>query len=84
MVWKGEAALRRGGYRGISEGSSAIEDGDIGCDWGFGSRRGSEVFTSRRGDKDVVGVNGDVLVKLGEEEIVEYFLGYAGGCGRHG
>ena len=84
VVGKGEAALRRGRYRGIHEGSSGAEDGDIGRDWGVGSCRGSEVFTPRGGDKDVVGVNGDVLVKRGEEESVEYFLGYAGRCGRHG
>jgi hypothetical protein len=84
MVWEGEAALCRGGYRGIHEGSFGAEDGDIGRDWGSGSRRGSEVFTLRGGNKDVVGVNGDVLVKRGEEESIEYFLGYVGRCGRHG
>ena len=84
VIWKGEAALRHSGYRGIHERSSCAEDGDVCCDWGFGSRRGSEVFTAWGGDKDIVRVDGDVFVERSEEESVEYFLGYAGRCGRHG
>ena len=84
VVGKGEAPLRRGGYRSILKGVFGAENGDVGRGRGSGSHRGPEVFASRGGDKDVVRVNGDVLVERGEKESVKYFLGYAGGCGRHG
>ena len=84
VVREGETSLRRGRCGGICEGTSGTEDRDVSRVRGIGGHRGSEVFTARGGDKDVVRVDGDVLVKWGEEESVEYFLGYAGRCGRHG
>ena len=84
MVWKVKAPLCCGGRRSIREGTSGTEDRDIGRGRGIGGHRGSEVFASGRSHKDVVGVNSDILVKQGEEESVEYFLGYAGRSGRHG
>ena len=83
MVRKGEASLRRGGSGSIREGAFSTENGDISCNRGSGGHWGSEVLASRRGDKDVVGVDGDVLVKRGEEEGVEDFLSDLGGSGRH-
>ena len=84
VVREGKTSLRRGRCGGICEGTSGTEDRDVSRVLGVGGRRGSEVLAARRGDEDVVGVNGDILVKWGEEKRVEYFLGYAGRCGRHG
>ena len=84
VVREGEASLRRGRCGGVCEGTSGTEDRDVSRARGIGGHRGSKVFAARGGDEDVVGVDSDVLVKRGEEEGVEYFLGYAGRCGRHG
>ena len=84
VVGKGEASLRRGGRGSVRQGTFSTEDGYIGCGWGPRGHRGSEVFASRGSDKDIVGVDGDILVKRGKEESVEDFLGYAGRRGRHG
>ena len=84
VVRKGEASLRRGGSGSIREGAFSTENGDISCNRGSGGHWGSEVLASRRGDKDVVGVDGDVLVKWSKEESVEDFLGYSRRGGRHG
>ena len=84
VIREGEAALCGGGRGSIRQWTSGTKDGYIGCGWGVCGHRGSEVFAPRRSDKDVVGVNGDVLVERGEKESVEYFLGYAGRSGRHG
>ena len=83
MVWKGETPLRRSGCRSVHERTFGTENGDVGCDWGGSVHRGLEVFMSGGGDEDVVGVDGDILVKWGEEEGVEDFLSYLGGSGRH-
>ena len=83
VVREGKTSLRRGRCGGICEGSSGTKDRDISRARGICGHRGSEVFTARGGDEDVVGVNGDILVKRGEEKRVEYFLGYARRCGRH-
>ena len=83
VVGERETPLCRGGRGGVGEGTSGTEDRDVSRARGIGGHRGSEVFMARGGDKDVVGVDGDVLVKWGEKESVEYFLGYAGRCGRH-
>ena len=83
MVWKGETSLRRGGCGSVHKRAFSTENGDVSCDWGGGSHRGSEVFTSGGGDEDVVRVDGDIFVKRGEEEGVEDFLSYLGGSGRH-
>ena len=83
VIWKGKAALRRGGCRSVHEGLFGAEDGDVGRYWRIGSHRGSEVFASRGGNEDIVGVNGDVLVKWGKEESVEDFMGDLGRSGRH-
>ena len=83
VVWKGKAALHRGGCRSVHEGSFGAEDRDVGRDRRIGSHWGSEVFASRGGNEDIVGVNSDVLVKRGKEESVEDFLGDLGRSGRH-
>ena len=80
---KGEKSRNSGGCRSVLEWTFGAEDRHIGRDWGSGSRRGLEVFASRGGDENIVGVNGDVLVKRGEEESIENFLGDLGGCRRH-
>ena len=84
MVGKGETPLGRRGCRSVPERALGGENGDVSCGWGSGGHRGSKVLASRGGDEYVVGIDGDVLVKRGKEESVEYFLGYAGRCGRHG
>ena len=83
MVREGETSLHRGRCGGVRQGTPGAKDGYIGRGRGIGSRRGSEVFASRRSDEDVVGVDGDVLVERGEEEGVEDFLSYSGRSGRH-
>ena len=83
MVWEGETSLCRGGRRSVCEGAFGAEDRNIGCDRGVSGRRGSKVFAARRGDEDVVGVDGDVLVKWSEQESVEDFLCDLGRSGRH-
>ena len=83
VVWKGKASLRCGGSGSVCERAFSAEDGDIGRGWGGGSHRGSEVLASGRGDEHVVGIDGDVLMKRGKEESVEYFLSDLGGSGRH-
>ena len=84
MVWKGKASLCRGGRGGILKGAFGAENRDVSRGWSRGSHQGSEVFSTRRGDKDVIGVDGNVLVKQGEEEGVEDLLSNARGCRRHG
>ena len=84
MVGKGKTSLCRGGSRSVREGAFSAEDGDINCCWGVGVHRGSKILAARGGDKNVVGVDGDVLVERGEEEGVENFLGDLGRSGRHG
>ena len=84
VVGKGEASLCRGRYGGILKGTSGTKDRDVSRARGIGGHWGSEVFAAGGGDEDVVGVDGDVLVKRGEKEGVEYFLGCTGRCGRHG
>ena len=83
VVWKGKTALRCGRCGSVYKRAFSTEDQDIGCDWGSGVHRGSEVFATGGGDKNVVGVDSDVLVKRGKEEGVEDFLGDLGGSGRH-
>ena len=83
MVGKREATLRSSGYGSVRQLSSGTKNGYIGCSWGVGSHRRSEVFASRRSDEDIVGVYSDVFVERGEEEGVENFLGDLGGSGRH-
>ena len=83
VVRKGETALRRGGRRSIQERAFGAEDGDVSRDWGIGVHWGSEDLTSRGGDENIIGVDGNVLMKRGEEESVEDFLGNLGGSGRH-
>ena len=84
VIGERETSLCRGRCGGVCERASGTEDRNINCGWSRGGHWGSEVFATRGGDKDVVGVNGDILVKRGEKESVEYFLGYAGRSGRHG
>jgi hypothetical protein len=84
VVREGETSLCCGRYGGVRQRTSGAEDGYIGCGWGSGGHRGSEVFTSGGSDKDVVGVDSNILVERGEEEGVEDFLGDLGGSRRHG
>jgi hypothetical protein len=83
VIREGETSLCRGGRGSVRKGAFGAKDRDVGRDRGLGGRRGSEVFAARRGDKDVVGVNGNVFVERGEEEGVEDFLSDSGGSGRH-
>ena len=83
VVREGEAPLRRGRYGSVRQRTSSAEDGYIGCDWGIGGHRGSEILAARRSDKHVIGIDGDVFVKRGEEESVEDFLCDLGRSGRH-
>ena len=83
MIGKREAPLCRGGCGSVREGAVSAENGDVGCGWGRSIHRGSEVFMMGGSDKDVVRVNGDVLVEWGKEESVENFLSDLGGSGRH-
>ena len=84
VVWKGKASLRRGGCGSVHEGTFSAENGDVSRDRGSGRHRGSEVFTLRRGDENVVGVNGNIFVERSEEEGIENFLSDLGISGRHG
>ena len=81
MVREGETPLRGRRCGSVCEGTSGTEDRDVGCNRGIGSHGGSKVFAARRGDEHVVGIDGDILVKWGEEESVEYFLGSQGDVG---
>ena len=74
----------RGRCGRVFKGMSSGEDGDISCSGVSGVHRGSEVLTARGGYENIVGVNGDVLMKRGEKEGVEDFLGDLGRSGRHG
>ena len=74
MVRKGKTPLRHGGCGSVHERMFSAENGDIGRDQGSGVHRGSEVFTTRRGNEDIVGVNGNIFVERGEEEGVKDFL----------
>jgi hypothetical protein len=84
MVWKGKTSLCCGGRGSVLEGALGAENRDVSYDWSRGGHRGSEVFATRGGDKDVVGVNGDIFMEWGEKEGVENFLSYLGGGRRHG
>ena len=83
VVWKGETPLRRGGDGSVGKRTTGTEDRDICRGWSGGGHWGSEVFSSRGGDENVVWVNGNIFVKRGEEESVEDFLGDSGRSGRH-
>ena len=84
VVGKGETSLRRGGCGSVHEGAFGAENGDVGRGRGSGGHRGSKVFTAWGGDEDVIGVDGNILVKWSKEESVEDFLGYSRRGGRHG
>ena len=84
MVWKGKTSLCRGGRGSVLKGARGAKNRDISCGWSRGGHRGSEVFATRGGEEDIVGVNGDVFVERGEKEGVEDFLSYLGGSRRHG
>ena len=84
VIGKRETPLCRSGHQFGGKGASSTEDRDIGHRGSVDSHWGLEVFPSRGGDIDVVGVNGDIVVERGKKKGVEYFLSYAGGCRRHG
>ena len=83
VVGERETSLRCGGCRSVRKGAVGAEDRDVGCNWGSGGHWGSEVFASGGGNENIIGVNGNVLMKWSEEESVEDFLGDLGGSGRH-
>ena len=83
MIGEGETSLCCSRHRFGGEGSSGTENGDVSCDWGVSSYWGLEVLLARGGDIDIVRVDGDIIVKWGEEEGVEDFLSNLGGSGRH-
>ena len=83
VVRKGKTSLRRGGSRSVHEWLFRAEDRDVGHGWSGGSHRGSEIFAAGRSDEHVVGVNGDILVKRGEEKGIENLLSDLGRSGRH-
>ena len=83
MIGEGEAPLCHGGDRCIGKQSASSENRDVGREGRISGHRGSEVFSARRGNVHIIGVDGDVVVKRGKEEGVEQFLGNAGGSGRH-
>ena len=83
VVRKGETPLCRGGYGSVREGTFGAENGDVNHYRSSGGHWGSEVFVTRRGDEDIVGIDSDVFMKRGEKESVEDFLGDARGSGRH-
>ena len=84
VVRKGEAPLRHGGCRSVRERVFDAENGDVSRNRGGSGHWGSEVFASRGGDEYVVGINGDIFVKRGEEEGIEDFLSDLGRRRRHG
>ena len=83
VIWKQETSLGHGGRGSVLKRASSVENGDIGRDWSDGGHQGSEVFVSGGGDKNIIGVDGDVLVVWGKQEGVKDFLSYLGGSGRH-
>ena len=83
VIGERETPLRCGGCRSVRERAFSTEDGYISRGWGSRGYRGSEVFTSRGSNKDIVRVNGDIFVERSEEEGVEDFLSDLGGSGRH-
>ena len=83
VVREGETSLCRGGCGSVFKRTFGAEDGYIRRDWGICGHWRPKVFTSRGGDKDVVGVNGDILVEWSKEESVEDFLSDLRGSGRH-
>ena len=83
VVGKGKTPLCRSGCGSLCKGTSGAEDRDESRGRSIGGHRGSEVVAAWRGDEDIVGVNGNMFVKRGEEEGVEDFLCDLGRSGRH-
>ena len=83
VVREGETPLCRSRYGSVCKEAAGAEDRDVSRDRGISGHRGSEVLVTRRGGKHVVGIDGNVFVKWGEEESVEDFLRDLGGSGRH-
>ena len=84
VIREGETPLCCGRRGSIRQWSPGAEDRDIGCGQGVCGHRGSKVFTAWGDDKDVVGVDGNILVKWSKEESVKDFLSYSRRGGRHG
>ena len=74
MVREREASLCRGRDWRIGKRLSSGEDGDVSRDGRIGRHQGSKVFLSRGGHKDIIRINGDILVEWGKKESVEKFL----------
>ena len=50
---------------------------------GISGYRGLVVFSMRRGNVNIIGVDGDIVVERSKKEGVEQFLGNVGGSGGH-
>jgi hypothetical protein len=83
MIGKREISLCRSRHWFDRKGAPCAQDRDIGCRGSINCHWGSEVFSSRGGNINVVGVDGDVVMEWGKKESIKYFLSYAGGCRRH-
>ena len=84
VVREGEAPLRHGRCGSVHKRALGAENRDISRDWGNDVHRGPEVFASRGGSENIIGVDGNVFVKRGKKEGIEDFLSYTGGCRGHG
>ena len=83
VIREGETSLCCGGYGSVCKGAFGVKDRDVSRGWGTRGHRRSEIFAARRGDKDIIGVNGNVFMKRGKEESVENLLSDLGRGGRH-
>ena len=83
VVGKRETPLHCSRHGFGRKGTSCAQDRDIGHRGSVDRHQRPEVFSLRSGDINVVGIDGDVVVEWGEKESIEYFLSYAGGCGRN-
>ena len=83
MVGKGETPLCRGGRGNVREGAFGTKNRDVSRNRGSGVQWGSDIFASRRGDEDIVGVDSDIFMEGGEEEGIEDFLSDLRRGGRH-
>ena len=83
VIGEGKTFLHCGGYWFGGKGSPCAKNGDVGRDRGASSHWGSEILLLRRGDEDIVGVNGDIFMKGGEEESIKQLACNLGQSRRH-
>ena len=65
----------RGRGGSVVKRSSRTQNRDVSCSGGVGGHRWSEVFLSRGGNIDVIGIHSDIVVEQGEKEGIKNFLG---------